>query len=322
MCRIGVNGKTDELIEYFDKNTKSAWELVGFMDEEKQKGEKVGNYRVLGNFKRLPKIYKRYGVNEIWMTGEVEDKYQLDIINFCHEKDLVYRFVPGILGVISANVVTETVAGMPLIALKETALDGWGRIIKRILDIALSLFVIIFGWWIFAIIAIAIKLESIGPVFYKSERVGRKGKLFYIYKFRSMVDNAEKMKKDLMEQNEADGPMFKIKDDPRITMVGRFVRKTRIDELPQVLNVLTGEMSWIGPRPPIMEEVKQYEAHHMKRLAIKSGITGPWQVTGKHDLEFDDIVKLDTYYIENWSLLLDAQIFLKTIWLMLTKTGR
>jgi exopolysaccharide biosynthesis polyprenyl glycosylphosphotransferase len=319
---VGVNNQTEELRQYFDTYKNMGWDLVGLLDETKQKGEKVGSYRILGNMEKLPKIYKRYGINEIWLTGETDDDYQMQIINFCQKKDLVYRFIPGILGVVSANVETETVAGMPLIALKETALEGWGRIIKRILDIILSIIVITFLWWLFLIIGIMIKLESKGPVFYSSERVGRKGKLFTIYKFRSMVVDADKMKKKLLEKNEAEGPMFKIKNDPRITKVGNFIRKTRIDELPQVWNVLMGEMSWIGPRPPLMDEVKQYKAHHLKRLAIKSGITGPWQVTGRHDLDFDDIVKLDTYYIENWSLLLDAQIFFKTIWLMLTRAGR
>jgi len=319
---VGVNNNTEDLQRYFDNNRNMGWELVGLLDEIKQKGEKVGNYRVLGNLDKLVKIYKRYGINEIWLTGETDDDYQMEIINFCQRKDLVYRFVPGILGVVSANVETQTIAGMPLIALKETALEGWGRIIKRIFDIFFSLVVLIILGWLFVLIAIMIKIESPGPVFYCSERVGRKGKMFVIYKFRSMVINADKMKKELMAMNEAEGPMFKIKNDPRITRVGHFIRKTRIDELPQVWNVLKGDMSWIGPRPPLADEVKQYKAHHLKRLAIKSGITGPWQVTGRHDLDFDDIVKLDTYYIENWSIELDVQIFFKTIWLMLTRAGR
>ncbi len=319
---VGVNNNTEDLQRYFDNNLNMGWELVGLLDEIKQKGEKVGNYRVLGNLDKLVKIYKRYGINEIWLTGETDDDYQMEIINFCQRKDLVYRFVPGILGVVSANVETQTIAGMPLIALKETALEGWGRIIKRIFDIFFSLVVLIILGWLFVLIAIMIKIESPGPVFYCSERVGRKGKMFVIYKFRSMVINADKMKKELMAMNEAEGPMFKIKNDPRITRVGHFIRKTRIDELPQVWNVLKGDMSWIGPRPPLADEVKQYKAHHLKRLAIKSGITGPWQVTGRHDLDFDDIVKLDTYYIENWSIELDVQIFFKTIWLMLTRAGR
>jgi lipopolysaccharide/colanic/teichoic acid biosynthesis glycosyltransferase len=133
---------------------------------------------------------------------------------------------------------------------------------------------------------------------------------------------AKELWAELAKKNEADGPMFKIKDDPRITRVGRVIRRTRLDELPQFWNVLIGDMSVIGPRPPLPTEVEKYEKHHLKRLVTKGGITGPWQVTGRHDLNFDDIVKLETYYIEHWSLGLDFQIFFKTIWLMLTRRGQ
>lgn len=319
---VGSNGKVLDLIEYFESSKSSGLELVGIMDENKQKGEKVGNYRVLGGIDRLNKINKRYYLDEIWLAGEADDNYNLKLIKFCNEYDKVFRFVPSILDVVSANVETQTIAGMPVIALKETALEGWGRIIKRIFDVVFSLMVCLLLWPLFLLVAILIKIDSPGPVLYASTRVGRKGMLFKIYKFRSMVVDAEKKLKELKDKNEADGPMFKIKDDPRITRMGKFLRKSRIDELPQIWNVLKGEMSWIGPRPPIPAEVAQYEEHHLKRLAIKSGITGPWQVTGRHDLSFEDIVKLDTYYIENWSIMLDVQIFFKTIWLMLTRAGR
>ncbi len=318
----GSNGKVIDLVEYFEKNKNSGLELVGVLDETRQKGEKVGEYRVLGNIDRIYKINKRYHPDEIWLAGEGDDGYMLKLIKFCNDQDKLFRFVPSILDVVSANVETQTIAGMPVIALKETALEGWGRIIKRIFDVVFSILVILFFWPVFLLIAILIKIDTKGPVLYASTRVGRKGKLFKIYKFRSMVVDAEKKLQELKNQNEADGPMFKIKDDPRITRMGKFLRKTRIDEMPQLWNVLVGDMSWIGPRPPIPAEVEQYEEHHLKRLAIKSGITGPWQVTGRHDLSFEDIVKLDTYYIENWSIMLDMQIFFKTIWLMLTRAGR
>lgn len=320
---VGSNGMARQLVDYLDRNKGNGWELVGVVDNKLQKGQKVGNYRVLGDIKKLSQINKRYYLDEVWLAeAKRKDDDMLDIIRYCEEADLTFRFVPSILEVVSANIETQTIAGMPLIALKETALEGWGRIIKRIGDVIFSLTVILLFWWLFVILAIWVKLDSEGPIFYGSIRVGRKGRLFKIWKFRTMVKDADKMKKGLVDRNEADGPMFKIKDDPRITGVGKFLRRTRIDELPQVWNVLMGDMSWIGPRPPLPDEVKQYEHHQLKRLAIKSGITGPWQVTGRHDLTFDEIVKLDTYYIENWSLMMDAQIFLRTIWLMLTKEGR
>lgn len=331
---VGSNGKSLDIINFINERSYLGWEIAGVLDEKKQKGEKVGDYRVLGGIDRLSKIHKRYYLDEIWLAGDVKDDYMISLIGFCHERDLLFRFVPSVLEMVSANVDTQSIAGIPIIALRETALEGWGRIFKRFLDIVFSLLVFIFLWPIFLIIAVAIKLDTPGPVMYPHTRVGRKGKLFTIYKFRSMRaelsvgegfggKEAEKLRKELEKKaNEAEGPMFKIKEDPRITRVGKFIRKTRLDELPQFWNVLIGDMSVIGPRPPLPTEVEKYEKHQLKRLVTKGGITGPWQVTGRHDLDFDDIVKLETYYIENWSLGLDMQIFFKTIWLMLTKRGQ
>lgn len=330
----GANNIAAELVDYLDKNKKLGWELVGLIDGDKQKGEKIAGYRVLGDMNKLNKINKRYGLDEVWVVqAKMSEEELLQTIEFCHDQDLLLRLVPNILEIVSANVETSTIAGIPLIGLRDTALEGWGRIIKRFLDLLFSIVVMIFLWPIYLLIAIAIKLDTPGPVFYTSTRVGRKGKLFTIYKFRSMRaelsvgdgfggKEAKKYLEELKSKNEAKGPMFKLKDDPRITRVGKFIRKTRLDELAQIINVFKGEMSWIGPRPPLPEEVAQYKSHQMKRLAVKSGITGPWQVTGRHDLKFDEIVKLDTYYIEHWSLSLDFQIFFKTIWLMLTREGR
>ena len=331
---VGYNNVAEQLINYLDQNRKMGWELVGVVDENMNKGEKIGEYRILGKIERLPKIHKRYCLDELWLSeGGKKNREMMQLIKFCHSHDLAFRFVPSILEVVSANVETQTLAGMPLIALRETGLEGWGRIIKRLLDIIFSVLVLLLAWPVMLVIAIAIKIDSKGPVLYPHTRVGRKGRLFTIYKFRSMKTEysvgkgfggkkAENYFKELEKKNEAEGPMFKIKNDPRITRVGKIIRKTRLDELPQFWNVLIGDMSVIGPRPPLPTEVEKYEKHHFKRLVTKGGITGPWQVTGRHDMDFDDIVKLETYYIENWSFGLDLQIFLKTIWLMLTKVGR
>jgi len=172
---------------------------------------------------------------------------------------------------------------------------------------------------IFLTIAILIKIDSAGPIFVKLERIGEKGKKFTLYKFRSMVKNAHSLKKDLVEFNErADGPLFKIKNDPRITRIGRFLRRMSLDELPQFFNVLKGHMSLVGPRPHEPEEVSKYERWQKKLLAIKPGITGLAQISGRSDLKFEEEAKLDIYYIENWSLKLDWQIVFKTPWVVLT----
>ncbi len=163
------------------------------------------------------------------------------------------------------------------------------------------------------IIALAIRLDSPGPIFYASPRVGRDGKQFMMYKFRSMVSNADEQKESLRALNEADGPLFKIKDDPRLTRTGRFIRRTSLDELPQVFNVLLGQMSLIGPRPPLPEEVEHYQPWHRQRLVVVGGMTGLWQISGRSDLSFDELCLLDIYYIENWTMGMDVRILLQTI---------
>ena len=170
-------------------------------------------------------------------------------------------------------------------------------------------------------IAIVVDDPSAGPVF-SQERIGRNGKPFKFYKFRSMCPNAEEKLDDLLDQNEMDGPVFKIKDDPRITRVGKFIRKTSIDELPQFFDVLRGDMSLVGTRPPTLDEYKQYESHHKRRLSMKPGITGLWQVSGRSNIEdFEEVVKLDTRYIDNWTIWQDIKILLKTVWVVFAGRG-
>jgi exopolysaccharide biosynthesis polyprenyl glycosylphosphotransferase len=197
--------------------------------------------------------------------------------------------------------------------LVRTPLRGINLIMKRIVDIALSLIGLVAVLPVFLIVALAIKIDSRGPVFFKQLRVGKNGSFFYMYKFRSMVANAEELKEKLFSINEATGPVFKIKKDPRVTRVGAFIRKYSIDELPQLINVLRGDMSLIGPRPPLPNEVEQYSDYHWRRLDVKPGITGLWQVSGRSNLSFDEWVNLDIYYIENWSISLDIKILLNTI---------
>lgn len=195
-------------------------------------------------------------------------------------------------------------------------------VIKRALDILGSLIGLLMTCIAFVIFAPLIKIQSPGPIFYEQIRIGRNGRRFKFYKFRTMVVGADAMQKDLMDRNEMDGLMFKIKDDPRIFGVGKFMRKFSIDELPQFWNVFKGEMSLVGTRPPTEEEFKQYELHHKARLGIKPGLTGMWQVSGRSDVrDFEEIVSLDTYYISNWSLGMDIRILFKTVLVVLSGKG-
>lgn len=196
------------------------------------------------------------------------------------------------------------------------------QVLKRAMDICGALVGLVISVPIIAITAIPLKLESPGPLFFKQKRVGHNGRIFEIYKLRSMYADAEKRKKELMAQNEMNGLMFKMTDDPRITKVGKFIRKTSIDELPQFWNVLRGEMSLVGTRPPTVDEYDRYESHHKRRLSMKPGITGMWQVSGRSSVQnFEDVVRLDTEYIDNWSLKLDIEILLKTVKVVFSRDG-
>ncbi len=190
-------------------------------------------------------------------------------------------------------------------------------LIKRFIDILGAVFGIILLSWLFIIVAILIKIEDPkGPVFFKQVRVGKNGKEFYMYKFRSMVSDAEEKLKDLLRYNEVSGAMFKMKDDPRITKIGKFIRKTSIDELPQLLNVIKGEMSLVGPRPPLPREVKEYSTYDKQRLIVTPGCTGLWQVSGRNSLGFKEMVELDLEYISNQNIVSDLRIIFKTVFML------
>ena len=194
--------------------------------------------------------------------------------------------------------------------------------IKRCMDIVGSLVGLLLTGIAFIVFAPIVKLQSPGPVFYAQTRIGKNGRRFTFYKFRTMVVGADDMKKELMEQNEMDGLMFKMEEDPRIFPIGKFMRKYSIDELPQFWNVLKGDMSLVGTRPPTEDEFEQYELHHRARLGIRPGLTGMWQVSGRSDIkDFEEIVALDTQYISNWSLSMDIRILFRTVWVVLTGKG-
>ena len=213
-------------------------------------------------------------------------------------------------------------AGGNIVTMGTVELKLRDQIAKRCMDIVGGLVGCLLSIPIIAIVAIPLKIESPGPLFFKQKRVGRNGRYFYIHKLRSMYMDAEERKKELMAQNEMNGLMFKMEDDPRVTKVGKFIRKTSIDELPQFFDVLRGDMSLVGTRPPTVDEYKQYESHHKRRLSMKPGITGLWQVSGRSNIEdFEEVVKLDVTYIDNWSLWNDIKILFKTVYVVFAGRG-
>lgn len=228
---------------------------------------------------------------------------------------------PALTDIAGPRIHTQQVAGLPLIHVTTPTLEGGQRVAKRLFDVCAAGLLILVASPAMALIALAVKLSSPGPVLFRQERVGIRGAHFHMLKFRSMVVDAEERLADLEHRNEGNGVLFKIKNDPRITRIGRFLRKYSLDELPQLLNVLTGSMSLVGPRPPLPKEVAGYEKDVRRRLLVKPGLTGLWQVSGRSNLSWQDSVRLDLYYVENWSLAGDVVILLKTGRAVFQSTG-
>jgi len=283
-------------------------------------------YRIIKHFSELDiKKIKKFLIKLKPQADEVilaspryERREVLEILDFCEEQRIGFKFVPNLFQALTTNIELDTFDGAPLIEIKRTPLDGWGKIIKRTVDVFGAVSGLILLWPLFLLVGLIIKIDSPGSVFVKLERISQRKK-FYLYKFRSMIKDAEKLKKDLLKYNiRKEGPLFKMRDDPRITRIGKLLRKSRIDELPQLFNVLKGEISLIGPRPHQPDEIAKYEKHHKKVLLIKPGMTGMAQISGSSDLSFEEEVKLDSYYIENWSLKRDIYILLKTFIILFT----
>ncbi len=272
-------------------------------------------------------LHQQHVLDEIMVTDTSFDKNtMLDIIDFTEEHHLGFRYAADMFNTVSANTKVEPIAGVPVIELRKTRLDGWGRVFKRTFDICAALFFIILLSPLILLTALAVRLTSPGPIIFKNERVGQKGKHFDTLKFRSMrsefsigrqfkdSEKALAYEQELLKtkNTRSDGPIYKIADDPRLTPIGAFIRRWSLDELPQFFNVLRGDMSIVGPRPHQPREVALYDKHHKRLLTIKPGITGMAQVSGRSDLSFADEAKLDLYYIEHWTPWMDIQIILKT----------
>ncbi len=303
------------------------------------KNEPSLGYQLVGNLiepdiEKIKEEVRNKDVDEIVLTDPDWSKEKvLELINFAETNHLVFKFVPNLFQTLTTNTNIEMLGQVPIIEIKKTALDGWGRIIKRLFDIIFSLFFIIIFSPVYLLIALAIKIESPGDIFYKDRRYGYRKRKFVFYKFRSMkadlcdgefgTEEGNQILKELESDNSKNlrkgEPLHKIKGDPRITKIGEFVRKYSLDELPQFFNILKGDMSIVGYRPHMSYEVKKFNFEQQRMFYIKPGITGLAQISGRSDISFDEEVKLDVFYMENWSLTLDLIVILKTPFIILFK---
>jgi exopolysaccharide biosynthesis polyprenyl glycosylphosphotransferase len=278
------------------------------------------SHEVIGTIDTLFLNARRHFVDEIFFTGCERELIQ-SVLAEARQYGVDLRVIPEMYDNVAWNSPIEYIGNFPTIPLRYGEAPEIRFILKRAFDIVFSSIALVILSPLLLAIAIAVKLDSSGTAFYSSERLGKKGRAFQCLKFRTMKSDAEECLCDLKDMNERDGVLFKISNDPRVTRVGRFLRKYSLDELPQFINVLIGDMSIVGPRPPIASEVQEYKLSHLRRLDVTPGITGLWQVQARQDPSFDSYISLDMAYIENWSLWLDMKIILNTIGVVLTGTG-
>jgi exopolysaccharide biosynthesis polyprenyl glycosylphosphotransferase len=293
--------------------------FVGLPDQGSRFATHSGD--VVGSLDTLFESARQLFVDEIFFTTPCERGIVQNVLEKARIQGVDLRVVPDLYDGLAWNSPIEYIGQFPTIPLHCGKVPELGFIFKRSFDIVFSTLALTLLSPLMAAIAIAIKLDSRGPVFYSSERIGKKGVVFRCTKFRTMVQDAELRRAEIMHMNERDGVLFKISNDPRITRLGRFLRKYSFDELPQFYNVLIGDMSVVGPRPPIASEVKEYKLSHLRRLDVTPGITGLWQVQGRQDPSFASYVSLDVTYIDNWSVWLDFKIILRTIGVVFAGTG-
>ena len=291
------------------------YEIVGFLDDDPSKSTAtLGRLRGLGTLDCLLDVLKTTPVDEVIVALPWHAHRKIvQVVQQVQQANVRPRIVPDLFALMLGRVRLDQLNGIPLIGMQPVAITGINLAAKRLIDVTVSILALTVSSPLWLLVPILIKLDSTGPVFFNQVRMGRNGRPFIVHKFRSMVANAEQQKDSLRDLNEADGPLFKIKEDPRTTRVGRWLRRTSVDELPQFLNVLKGDMSLVGPRPALPDEVAQYEEWHKRRLDAAPGITGLSQVSGRSLVGFEEMVLLDTFYCENWSFGLDLKILLKTI---------
>lgn len=309
---VGNTSLSRMVMQMLAQQRHLGYQVLGFVDQAVRTD--FGRFRALGTVEQLPQILERTQATRVIVALPAAQHQQvLSVLDHCRNDGVEFSLVPDLFELRLSHLAVEDVAGIPLFRLSEPSITGFNRVVKRALDVVGSVIAVVVLAPLMLLVAVAIRVDSPGPTFFRQVRLGKGGAAFICYKFRSMRERAEDEVADLQILNEAEGPLFKMRRDPRVTRVGRWIRRLSIDELPQLWNVLRGEMSLVGPRPPIPAEVEQYEEWHRRRLEVVPGITGLWQVSGRSHLSFDEMVMLDIYYIENWSLGLDVQILLRTL---------
>ncbi len=320
---IYADEKSISFIEKIRIAKQYGYKIVAIIsDNEQIKSKYSETYKIHNKNIDIDKFLSENTIDEvIYCIDEIEAEEIRNLVYSCSEVGVNFQLQSQLFSLIAAKSQLNFMGEIPLLSISATSTDFFALSVKKIFDFFFSFFTLLFSFPIMIMIAIAIKIGSKGSILFKQKRVGLRGRIFTMLKFRTMVVDAEKFKDELISENEVDGPVFKIKNDPRVTKIGAFLRKTSLDEFPQFINVLKGDMSIVGPRPPIQEEVEKYERWQLRRLSMKPGITCIWQVTGRNNISFDDWMKMDLQYIDTWSLRLDIMLIFKTINAIIKRTG-
>lgn len=316
---VGAGKIGKSLINELAQKKWLGYNVIGYVDDALDM--QIGGINYLGKTNDIKSILYHRNIDEIIITIPSERDLVYKLITNLRKLNIKITVVPDMFNLMMSTVQIGNINALPIVSLVKTPMHGLGFFVKRAFDILISSLLACLLLPLFIIVSLAIRIDSPGPIFYKQIRLGKNAKPFKMLKFRSMIIGADKLLHDLSNQNTVQGPAFKAKNDPRRTRVGTIIRKYSIDELPQLFNVLMGHMSLVGPRPPLPTEVEQYGDWEWRRLEVVPGITGLWQVSGRSDLSFQQWMNLDIFYIENWSLVLDLKILLKTIPVVLKGEG-
>lgn len=312
---VGTDQVAKGFYQAIQQSADFAYRPLGFVDTGSSPArQEVGGLRVLGHLQDLPEIFRSHLVNEVVLACMDMDREKVArLIKTCERADVQFSMIPGFFEILTRQMRIQEIADVPVFQLEERIFQRWGRLVKRGMDTGLSSAILLLFAPVWVLVALAVKLESRGPVIFRQARVGKGERIFYMLKFRSMYADAEDRRAELEKANPYADVLLRLPSDDRVTLLGRLLRRFSIDEIPQLLNVLKGEMSLVGPRPHMPSEVARYQEWQLRKFDVLPGVTGLTQVSGRKDLSLDDMVRLDIYYIENWSPWLDLQILLKTI---------
>lgn len=318
---VGEAERANQVEHLLAKQMSWGHQIVGRLEVGKESSNSANH--VLGSLDDFSDVVTQHAIDEVVFAISGDRSVKLEpYLQYCHKVGIPLRILPSLWNQQDCFLSMESCQGVPFLTMRPAAFNASGLLYKRILDIVGGLVGTLLFLIMYPFVAMAIKLDSPGPVLFKQKRMGQHGRVFKLIKFRTMCVDAEERKAELVVANQMNGAIFKVKNDPRITRIGRFLRRTSLDEFPQFVNVLCGQMSLVGTRPPTLDEVEKYRPEHLKRISTKPGLTGLWQVSGRNNItDFEQIVELDCQYLDNWRFFHDLKILAKTIGVVLQRKG-